>query len=250
MVLVRSNSRISGRTSDERKIGPIGQGRAQPGADGSLVGVVEERVQETDGDRLDVVALDEVDGVVDVLVAQRFHEGALGVDALGDLQAMVARHQHRGGVLEEVVEGGARGAAQLQHVAEAPRGDEGRARALALQEGVGHHGGGVGEEGSRRRARGRGAAEPLPRASSTPRPKSRGVVETFTTRDPRAALLGEHDIGEGAADVDAEAPAHRRAPAPLRLRGSAARASANTWRVRGDVLVAVGERHVDLLHRP
>ena len=195
------------------------------------MGIVEEGVEETDGDRLDVVPLDEVDGVVDVLLAQGRHDGALRVDPLADLQAMVARHQHRGGVLEEVVEGGPRGAAQLQHVAKAPRGDEGRARALALEQGVGHHGGGVGEEahvGRRETVALKGRGERVEDAAGEIARRGGDLHH----RDLLATLLGEDDIGEGAADVDAEAPAHRRAPTPLGLRGSAARASAKTARVR------------------
>ena len=52
-------------------------------------------------------------------------------------------------------------------------------------------------------------------ASSTPRAKSRGVVGTLTTPMPPARLVDEHDVGEGAADVDADAPAHAFAPAAV-----------------------------------
>ena len=68
---------------------------------------------------------------------------ALGVDPFGDLEAPAARHQHRGRVLQQVVEIGARGTAQFQQVAKAARGDEAGAGALVLQQRVGHHGGGV-----------------------------------------------------------------------------------------------------------
>ena len=80
---------------------------------------------------------------VDLGLGQRRDDRAVGADALGDLEAAVARNERRRRVLEQVVEVGAGRAAQLQHVAEAARGDERGARALLLEDGVGDDGGGM-----------------------------------------------------------------------------------------------------------
>ena len=95
--------------------------------------VVEERVEQADGDRLHVVALDEVHDVVQLVHPQRLDHGALRVDPLRDLEAEMARHQHRGPILEQIVEARPRRPAQLEDVTHPAGGDECRARALALE---------------------------------------------------------------------------------------------------------------------
>ena len=187
--------------------GQAGQRGPQAGADLALVAVVEEGVEQADGDRLRVVALDEVDGVVHVLEVERLHDGALRVDPLGHLEAEVARHEDGGSVLEEIVEARPGGAAQLEDVAQAPRRDERRAGAPALEEGVGHHGGGVGEPGDlgrRHPALPRGGAQRLDHAAAEVAGRRRDLDHA----DPAPRLVHEHDVGEGAADVDADPPAH------------------------------------------
>ena len=230
MVLVRSNSRISGSTSDERNTGRSGRAaRNRAPMARSWASLRKEYSRQTATASMSWRLMKSM--ASSTSSSHRGVTAPCGVDALGDLQAMVARHQHGGRVLEEVVQGGPRRAAQLQHVAEAPRGDERRARAPAFEQGVGHHGRRVGQEGhvgGGETMALEGCGQGLEHAAGE---VARGGGD-LDHGDPRAALLGEDHIGEGPADVDAEAPAHRREPAPLRWRGRAARASANTCRVR------------------
>ena len=62
------------------------------------------------------------------------------VDALVDLEPVPARDERRRRVPQDVVELGAVGAADLEHVAEAARRDERRVRAVARDDGVRRHG--------------------------------------------------------------------------------------------------------------
>ena len=105
----------------------IGQCGAQGGAKAAFVAVVEEGEQQADGDRFHPGLADRGDQGGKLIVGKRGDDRALGVDPLGDLEAVAARDQHRGRVLQQVVEIGARRAAQFQDVAEAARGHEGRA---------------------------------------------------------------------------------------------------------------------------
>ena len=101
---MRSNSRISGRISLDRKTGEAGQGGPQALADLPLVNVVEEREHQAHRDGLHSVETAKgVDDRVDLGFIEGGDDFALGVDPLGDLEPPAARYEHRGGVLEEVV---------------------------------------------------------------------------------------------------------------------------------------------------
>ena len=148
------------------------------------------------------------DQAVDLALGERRDDGAVGADALGDLEAAAARDQRGRRVLEQVVEVGARRAPQLQHVAEAARGDERGARALLLQDGVGDDGGGVRQQPDLGRRRRRSAASPMSSAASTPSARSRGVVGTLATPMLPARLVDQRHVRERAADVDPDPPSH------------------------------------------
>ena len=79
----------------------------------------------------------------DARLVERLDHAAVGGDALGDLEAMPARHQRLGLVPGQVEHVGHADAADLQHVAEAARGDQAGPGAGALQDGVGADGGAV-----------------------------------------------------------------------------------------------------------
>ena len=99
-------------------------------------------------------------------------------------------------------------AAHLQHVAKAARGDDADARALALQQRVGADRGAVhdrADAGRRRPARSRPFMKP--RASS---PRCDG---TLAVRNVRVCFVEQEQVGEGAADVDADDQPCRSCPA-------------------------------------
>ena len=65
------------------------------------------------------------------------------VDPLRQLKAPASRHQRSRAAGLQGIELGPRLAANLQHIAKAPGGHQGRASSAALQERVGRHGGAV-----------------------------------------------------------------------------------------------------------
>ena len=188
--------------------GQAGEGGPQPRADALLVDVVEEREHEAHRDRLDVPeAADRADEGVELRLVERGDDLALGVDPLGDLEAPPPRDEDRRRVLEEVVEVRARGAPELEHVAEAARRDEGDPGPLRLEQGVGDDGGGVGEEGDRLRGDTvlvhRGA-----RALDDRRPEVARRGRDLGDPGPPAPLVEHRDVGERPADVDPDPPSH------------------------------------------
>ena len=113
-----------------------GQRRPQPFTDPPLVDVVEEREHQAHGDGLHFSeTADGVDEHVDLGLLECGDDVALGVDSFANLESLPAGHEHRGGVLEQVVEVRAGGAPDLEHVAKAAGGDERDVRALPLRAG-------------------------------------------------------------------------------------------------------------------
>ena len=129
------------------------------------------------------------------------------VDPLVDHPAQIALDQRRAACPRRVVEPGHAQRADLQHVAKALGGDQADARALVLEDRVGGDRGAVADllDGAAVEA---GLAR---RPRSSPSTMACGVVA-----DARRDLLGvdgavgaeQHDVGEGAADVDADAVGH------------------------------------------
>ena len=137
--------------------------------------VVEKGEQQRHRDGLQLGIADRLDQRRQFVLGQRRHHVALRIDPFGDLEPLAPRHQHRGSVLQQVVQIGARRSPQFQEVAEAARGDEAGARALVLQQRVGHHGGGVRQQRHVGRID-RFASSPCRMPSITAWPKSCGVV--------------------------------------------------------------------------
>ena len=108
-----------------------------------LVDGIGEGVQQADGDRLDLLGQQGIDGALGVGRIERALDLAAMVDALVDDLAQVALDQRRGLGPADVVELGHAERADLQHVAEALGGDQADARALVLEDGVGGDGGAV-----------------------------------------------------------------------------------------------------------
>ena len=186
-----------------------GERGPQPLADPLLVHVVEEREHEADRDRLHAVeAPDRAGERIDLGFVEGGDDRSLRIDPLVDLEPLPSRDEHRGRVLEKVVEVRTGGAPELEHVAEPAGRDEGDVGALRFQQGVGDDGGGVGEEGDRLRRDavlvhcGVGAVDDR-------RPEvARGRRHLGDPRPP-ARLVEHRDIRERPADVDPDPPAHR-----------------------------------------
>ena len=163
-------------------------------------------VQEADGDRLDAVG--------DQALRHRAHFGgverrqhvAVAVHALRHLQPMAARHQRVGEAQEQVVDVVALLGAHLEDVAEAARGDQAEPRAAALDQGVGdqrravHH---VADVGKREPSRLQQFGEPLERADRWVVRRGQALVQA----DVVALRVEQDEVGEGAADVEADAVA-------------------------------------------
>ena len=147
---------------------------------------VAEREEEADGDRL---CVDLAQGLE---VERAKH--ALRTDALGDSEAALQRHERLGVVLAEPVEVRSGLAAEVEEVLEALGRDEGRARALALEQRV--------------RGDGRPVREALELAGADRAGRGEhGLLLARGGRDLRGrdpALVHEDGVREGAADVDAE----------------------------------------------
>jgi hypothetical protein len=153
------------------------------------------------GDGLDLLGQQRIDGAFGIGGRQRAIDMAAMVDALVDHLAQVALDQRHGLGPGEVVELGHAQGADLQHVAEALGGDQTNAGALVL-DGVGGDGGAVAYFVQ---AQARcGLAEELAQAFHD----GPGVVVDaggdFLGMDG-AVAAEQDDVGERAADVDADA---------------------------------------------
>jgi hypothetical protein len=168
---------------------------------------IEEAEHESDGQRLDPLRPERGDQRIDLEIRQRRDHGPVGADALGDLIAVPARNEGGGRILEQVVKIGPGGAPQLQHVAEPARGDEGGARAAALEDGVGDDRGGVRQQGDLRR-RDRmavhGDAQRRQHALGQVARRRRHLGDADLSR----RLVDQRHVGERTADVDPNPPRH------------------------------------------
>ena len=114
---------------------------------GALVGGVQVGVQEADHHRLHALVPQAAHRRAHLADVERLQHASLGVETLADLEAPSPGHQRRRLLQMHVVEPGADLPADLQDVAEAARHEHAHARRLALDDGVGRHGGGVDHRG-------------------------------------------------------------------------------------------------------
>ena len=170
--------------------------------------VVEKGEHQRDGDRAQSRRPDRLDQRRNLVLRQRHHDVALGVDALGDLVAPAVRHQQGGAILEQVIQVGLRRAAQFQQVAEAAGGGEAGLRTLLLEQCVGDYGRGVREQGD---GAGLDAGTLQRRADAVQYPLGQVIrgARHLGDLDAPGSLLDQRDIGERAANVDAQPPTHR-----------------------------------------
>ena len=102
----------------------VGQELEEAIARGALVLGVGVGVQEADGDRLDALRAAGVGDGVELGELEWNEDVAVAVDTLAHLEAQPPRHERLGLAADEVVHVGPVPAADLEHVAEAARGDE------------------------------------------------------------------------------------------------------------------------------
>jgi len=156
-------------------------------------------VQQTDRDALHAVSPEALDDLGQLTEIQRRQHGAVGSDALADLGPKPARHQRLGlGRQIDAIEVRPVHAADLEHVAEAAGGDEADGAHAALDDRIGDERGAVGEGGT--------AAGHAGDRRQAVEHAARGVGRRgrhLERRRPPGRVAG-HEIGEGAADVDAD----------------------------------------------
>ena len=160
-------------------------------------------VDQADRNRLDAGCGKLIPGCQHARLVQRLDHAAVGRDALHHLQAMPARHQRLGLVPGQVEHVGHADAADLQHVAEAARGDEPGPGARSLQEGVGADGRAVQHFFD---PRCRYAQLPQERIEAGNDPAARIVRRGRHLALVQHAATGhQDDVGKRAADIDRNA---------------------------------------------
>ena len=164
----------------------------------ALVVGVEIGVDEVDDQRLGTGRPRRPGGLPHRVLVERGHHRTGRVDPLRHLEAALARHDRRE-VAHHAPRVGPGAPAELQRVAKAPRGDEGAAHPLALQHGVGADGGAVDHrlEFLRRLAeRGEAGHEAVRLVGR----RGRYLGDAHGAR----GRIDQQQVGEGAADIDAE----------------------------------------------
>jgi hypothetical protein len=162
-------------------------------------------VQEDHGQRLRARVAGSGHGRAAPLDVQRNVDASVGEHALRRLKDLVPRNEGRMLVEEEVVEVVAELALDLQQVAETRGGDEERARAFALDDEVGAQGRPVHDLLHLAQAHAGRLEQRVEPAHHALREIPRGRELLAHEYRARAHVL-EHEIGKGAADVEAEAP--------------------------------------------
>ena len=177
----------------------VGEAGAQHLRDGPLVQRVRIGVQQADGDALHALARERLHQWAELAEVDRREDRPVGPHALGHLEPEPARHERRGlGRHVDVVEMRPVHARDLEHVAEAAGRDQSHDRAPAFDDRVGDHGGAVGERAGRTGGR-LERTEPVDHAGGRMRRRRGDLARVQPSR-----RLTRHDVGERAADVDAD----------------------------------------------
>jgi hypothetical protein len=180
------------------------------------VGGVAPGVQIGDRHRLDPLAPQDRDRADERILIERRLDPSVGAQPLDDAEAQPARHQRFGRRLAQIVAVVLQTFAHLDDVAMARGRQQAELRALALDQRVGRHRRavddalGIGEQGreiaaERLRQQAQPVHDPFGRIG-----RGRGGLG----QDRPAALVDRDEIGEGAADIDADADHDGLAPHP------------------------------------
>ena len=179
--------------------------------------VVEVGVQEADRDRLHALRGERVGRRRHRFLIERQQHGAGRIDAFRNLMAALARDQRDRRADGVVIQMRADLAADLQHVAEAPGGDQAGRHAAALDHHVGGDGGAVADEIERGGRDGAVAQDRAEAVGDRLRRVGRGGWQLEVVQRAAGGVV-QGEVREAAADV--EANAHDGSPVrPRRLRG-------------------------------
>ena len=169
-----------------------------------LVGRVFVSMKETDGDRLDARRRQVGRFPAHLIEIERHHHVAVAVQALVDFAAQGARRQGLGKFQKQVVDVVALLDSHLQDVAEPPGRQQGQLGAAALDDGVGDKGRAVDQVrdvGCAQTGAGEKVVQSLQRAK-------RGIIrrrQALVNADLGGVRVVEHEIGERAANIEADA---------------------------------------------
>ena len=203
VVEVRSNSRISGTTSDESDVSQLGRDGGDDAPDLLLVrGVLVACSSETAIAWMPRRASSRTTAF-DRRGVERPQHRAVGEHALVHLEPQVARHERRRQLEQHVVDVVAVLAADLERIAIPARREQRRAGALALDDGVGHERRAVNHRLDVRRGHAR-RLEDRGRLAFHGRRRIVGRRQRLADHHRARAIVHEQQIGEGAADVDAD----------------------------------------------
>ena len=122
------------RHGEIRPLGPDGLCRSL------LVGRVGIGVQEAHGDGLHILRPQRAHGLANLGLVEGCQDLPVEPHALGDADAPIARHQGLGEFDEQIMEIVAKFGSGLERIAKAARGEQGRACAFSLDDGVGRQG--------------------------------------------------------------------------------------------------------------
>jgi hypothetical protein len=202
VVLVRSYSFISGSTDQDAFTATPGNGLAHGALGGLLVRGIRVAIDEADRDHLRARRGQALGRAHDASLVERPHHRAVGPHAFIDFEPPPARHQRHGLLPREVVEVRRPHAADLQHVAEAARGDEPGDGADLLEDGVGCHRGAV-DDLRHRVGLDPGGAEQCGEARHH---REAGILRRGRDLADAQGAVGQlqDDVREGSTDVDAD----------------------------------------------
>ena len=179
----------------------------------SLMGRVHEAVEQRNCDRLDRFlthgfVLDRTKGGADAANVERFDLIARGVETALHALPQITRYQHRGVGRTMVPLVLAKSSADLECIAEPFGCEQGDLCPLALEHRVRGHRGPVDEESTVRQQFARRHAQVLGQAGeSVHHPLARVRRHRRDLGDPRPSRsIGQHQVGESSADVDADPP--------------------------------------------
>ena len=174
----------------------------------ALVRAVEEGVEQAHRDQLDALRREQLGRCGDILRDERRQLAPVRAEAAAHRQAQVARHQHLGERRAMVPLVLAHAAADLERIAEALGGQHAHLRALLLEDGVGGDGRAVHEQRAVAQQRGQRQVELLGGQPQHAQHAFAGIGRHRRRLEDahRAGRIAQHHVGEGAADIDADAP--------------------------------------------
>jgi hypothetical protein len=169
--------------------------------------IVQEREQQADGDGLQAGVADRPDQRRQFVLGKRCDNLALRIDPFGDLEPPAPRHEYGRRILQQIIEIGARGTAELQNVAEPACRDEACPCTLVLQQLIGDDGRRMRQQGHVGRIDAVGI-ETLTDAVDHRLAEVMRRGRQFGNGNAARRFLHQGDVGEGAANIDADPPRH------------------------------------------